>query len=1849
MAAQSAELRLRVSLDLTTLRRQLNSISTELGGQGITVPLKLDRQNIANEFRRLNTFIGNKKFNIEINTNLESEIKNADRLVKALQRVQSTAGGARGTSPVGTAQLGRTAGQGGFSAAQIKSLFSAAIQGGLLDERTLGRTRAQMVAALGSIGRDSIEGLLNGLSSGDTRLRSAAESLGDSLIAALKTALGIASPSKETGKLGKFAAEGFEKGFISGMVKAERTMANAIRAAVIGSIREGLGNLPGLGGALVGFERQLAASVQLAVRRAMREGMSASIAPGARGALLGGTGGAATGAAVGGAKALGGGIAGGVAKLTAGGLMGTAANLARYSLDSSAYQEFVGKLYQEIINSALSSGSQGAIIGALAVGGVAGGVGFARGATGSLVIQAVTAIRNRVLAALLAVSTGEMNSVVKVMVRDVTATIFTGIIRQLRNASLGLPSINWPAIAPTKATGIGPSGSGRLLPAGADPRMLGAAAAPAGLLPGISQTTARRSSIATGLEAIFAAGGPTFPEGSPGKLALTPEALKRRVDAILAEYFRVVETQVRDVFAAPALPRYTADDLHLRVLQMLRPLVNAFEEAIRLTNEAKIDKKVDLFFDQIDKALQFAQAQVGIRMSRIGELTGRALPAPARIAGLLPPVGGTTPPGATRFNVVRTGDVVPPQQLKLPPGRARVLGEQPFMTAPSIGGGGGRRPPGGPFLTQGSPGAFKATGADVAAFTAGAEKALRYEKALEAARASLKNFRASQLPLVGGLKELGGEFAMATKQVLLYGTAYRGLAFVTALPGQIINAAKNQQQYNNALKTATQDTGTFGKELLFVDNVQRAFGLNLETTRSGFTRLYASMAPANFDSGSIEKLFTGISAATAALQLTPDKAERVIYAFGQMASKGQIMSEELKGQLGDVLPGALAIFAKAAGMSVKEFSKAMEDGQFTGNRFREVFAKVSDELITRFGTGAQVAGKSLQGLLNTVQGDFTRTLESFAPLADTAAKAVLGPLSGSLKQLSLSAQIATGEIERSFSQLQQAQQDLSGLRAGGANADQIKAAEQNVAALTVRYKALQAAAQDPAIAKQAEDIQKFTEEIAKAGTFVMNLAGAIGNILSPILNFLGSNLTTVVSVVTSLVLGFQAARLATMAVMGAMVLFRAVTATLGLGAVAQQAGAVAAGLNLLGVSASRATVQMVGLRVAMTALVASTVVGAVIAGIVAIAGAFATMRDRAKEASQASRDAAQSAIEAAQSGNVAQAAMSVQAVLSESRKATAARTTLEKIYARSTKGQRQGVAPMAITPQESVALQGSALTSGLIKATRQGRREIQVPALSEMTGIRRQFGSVAGTMAVSLKEAQVAEKTAQQVAAKIGINRPAPITGGAVDAGAESAKPKQDKAAKAAERLAKQIAQQAQAAADALFNEQQRLTVMQATDPTAKALAEYASQELVIQRELNKALAEAKGEKEKQDRIAEAGLKRQTNALTLDQQLADARKQAMQPLEDALKNQREQLLVEADIKKLIAEGMVPERAKEVAEVKKLTRAALEQIDAQIAILNKQIELARAAILERQAREGSTKAVQDMIKALDELEKRKKKAEEDRGKTSTTGATVEAGVPVEQEKQKSPLDFIKETATSAQKELEKLTNWGYQVAEGAKSIGSAFGQAFKDIASGSKTTQEALSSMFQSIADHFFDMAAQIIAQMLVMYTLKLVLGLFGGGGGAVNANTGGFAGMTVPNNALGETMTFQMMSFADGGFVMGPTQALIGEGGESEYVIPASKMRSAMNRYASGARGSAVIPGNGEGDGGPTSGLAAMNASSIDVRYTVERINSVDYVTADQFRTGMAQAAQQGATQGEQRTLRRLQQSRATRSRLGMN
>jgi hypothetical protein len=182
----------------------------------------------------------------------------------------------------------------------------------------------------------------------------------------------------------------------------------------------------------------------------------------------------------------------------------------------------------------------------------------------------------------------------------------------------------------------------------------------------------------------------------------------------------------------------------------------------------------------------------------------------------------------------------------------------------------------------------------------------------------------------------------------------------------------------------------------------------------------------------------------------------------------------------------------------------------------------------------------------------------------------------------------------------------------------------------------------------------------------------------------------------------------------------------------------------------------------------------------------------------------------------------------------------------------------------------------------------------------------------------------------------------------------------------------------------------------------------------------------------------------------------------------------------------------------------------------------------------------------------------------------------------------------------------------QTISSGIVNGIQSAIDGSKSLGESLSGILKSLAGIF----------------LQAGIGSFGVGG---NAGSG----------LLG------LLKFSEGGYVSGPTPALVGEGGESEYIIPESKMRESMSRYSRGARGSAVIPEAGGSGASGSSGGAAVGAA-IDVRYSVERINSVDYVTADQFQAGMQRAADEGAKQGEQKTLKRLQMSSGTRKRLGM-
>jgi hypothetical protein len=193
-----------------------------------------------------------------------------------------------------------------------------------------------------------------------------------------------------------------------------------------------------------------------------------------------------------------------------------------------------------------------------------------------------------------------------------------------------------------------------------------------------------------------------------------------------------------------------------------------------------------------------------------------------------------------------------------------------------------------------------------------------------------------------------------------------------------------------------------------------------------------------------------------------------------------------------------------------------------------------------------------------------------------------------------------------------------------------------------------------------------------------------------------------------------------------------------------------------------------------------------------------------------------------------------------------------------------------------------------------------------------------------------------------------------------------------------------------------------------------------------------------------------------------------------------------------------------------------------------------------------------------------------------------------------------------------------------------------LVTGTQTVQQAMSTMFANIGKAFIDMATQMIAKALVMKVLGIFAGGIGGGGGGIPGLPGlsGAGALSPGGPAFGGV-------FAEGGLVTRPMTAVIGEGGEPEVVLPQSKIGAAMRNYrpGSGAAGLAQAMNAPEGAGG---------GGALDISYSVTEINSMRFVTEDQFQQGMAVAAQRGAAGGHSRVMGDLRNKRSTRARLGM-
>ena len=158
----------------------------------------------------------------------------------------------------------------------------------------------------------------------------------------------------------------------------------------------------------------------------------------------------------------------------------------------------------------------------------------------------------------------------------------------------------------------------------------------------------------------------------------------------------------------------------------------------------------------------------------------------------------------------------------------------------------------------------------------------------------------------------------------------------------------------------------------FIQDLTQITGMDTTETQAQFASFGASAKNTMGLEGS-EELFKNLTGYARLMGRSDEQIQRALTAVSQMASKGQVMAEELKGQLSEALPGATQAFAKALGLTEKQLFDKMKNGDVKASDALPKFAKELGSQINSRG-GWKAIQDSTQTMLGNLKNTWNNSL-----------------------------------------------------------------------------------------------------------------------------------------------------------------------------------------------------------------------------------------------------------------------------------------------------------------------------------------------------------------------------------------------------------------------------------------------------------------------------------------------------------------------------------------------------------------------------------------------------------------------------------------------------------------------------------------------------------------------------------------------------------------------------------------------------------------------------------------------------------------------------------------------------------
>ena len=262
----------------------------------------------------------------------------------------------------------------------------------------------------------------------------------------------------------------------------------------------------------------------------------------------------------------------------------------------------------------------------------------------------------------------------------------------------------------------------------------------------------------------------------------------------------------------------------------------------------------------------------------------------------------------------------------------------------------------------------------------------------------LAKFRAELGDTRGALATLSNGLGLSKAAMLAFAAA-------VAFGGQAcLEAALQADRLSKAYTTITGSSSAAQQQLSYLYDVSNRLGLQFQSTAESAKTFFAAGKGSSLEKD-MNGIFEAVASAGAALALSQDDMQGAFLALGQMISKGKVQAEELRGQLGERLPGAFQLAAKAMGMTTAQLDKFMADGKLTAEDLLPKLAKVMQE---EFGAAAEAAAYGLQGQMNRLSTEWTRLKATI--LDSDSVASVFGTLAEGMKSLADNGEIVAAVV-----------------------------------------------------------------------------------------------------------------------------------------------------------------------------------------------------------------------------------------------------------------------------------------------------------------------------------------------------------------------------------------------------------------------------------------------------------------------------------------------------------------------------------------------------------------------------------------------------------------------------------------------------------------------------------------------------------------------------------------------------------------------------------------------------------------------------------------------------------------------